>query len=748
MTFGQLLRRHRRAVGITQEMLAARSGLSVEAIGALERGTRRAPHQGTIEQLVDALGLADEARDEFERSARPADAGWPGTRGRLPPVLRHFAGRDSQVDEVVDRLRAAGRRGAAPILSIEGMAGTGKTSLAVYAAHRLADAYPDGQIYLELNGFSARPALTELQALTRLLGAVGVQAKAVPSEVAEASALVRSKLAGRRVLLLLDNAADSAQVEHLIPADAGCAVITTSRRKLISLAGAEHLELGLLEPVAALAVLRSVLGSGRVDAEPAEVERLVEQCGRLPLAIGLAAARLAAHPSWRVRDLADRLADEQARLDELAAGDAAGFAAASASGFAELRAAFAVSIDEPADFARLGVVDLETIGLAVGAAILDRPLSAAEAVLEELVDLHILQSAAPERYHLHDLLQVYAREQASITLATDERDAVLTRVIELYRRAALESTRLYAPSSKVLGWADDAWSSPPIGFADAAEAFAWLDAEQPNLVSAINQAAQQGEAAAELVPGLVLGLVPYFISHGPISTWRQLIETALRLTGDSVTRAMLVGDRGITEAQLGLQDESIESFDQAVELFRTAGDRVGEAMAVGNLGRQLSLIGRRELALAPLERSLALHRELGLAAGEAGLLLTLGMHHWMSGERELGLDLVWQSRELNERLGNVRGLAIAEHNIGLLSVELGKIADGVSALITAIHLQGLIDHRAGVADGLADLGSVVAEYGDRADGLAPIREALAIASELGDKLLLAKCQGALAKALG
>lgn len=727
MTFGQLLRRHRRAVGITQEMLAARSGLSVEAIGALERGTRRAPHQGTIEQLVDALGLADEARDEFERSARPAEAGRPGTRGRLPPVLRHFAGRDSQVDEVVDRLRAAGRRGAAPILSIEGMAGTGKTSLAVYAAHRLADAYPDGQIYLELNGFSARPALTELQALTRLLGAVGVQAKAVPSEVAEAAALVRSKLAGRRVLLLLDNAADSAQVEHLIPADAGCAVITTSRRKLISLAGAEHLELGLLDPVAALAVLRSVLGSGRVDAEPAEVERLVEQCGRLPLAIGLAAARLAAHPSWRVRDLADRLADEQARLDELAAGDA------------ELRAAFAVSIDDPADFARLGVVDLETIGLAVGAAILDRPLSAAEGVLEELVDLHILQSAAPERYHLHDLLQVYAREQASITLAADERVAVLARVLELYRRAGLESTRLYAPNSLVLRWADDAWSSPALGFADAAAAFGWLDTELPSLLGAVNQVAvgEPGQATG-MVPGLVLGLAPYFTSHGPATTWRQLIETVIRLTTDQVTVGMLLGDRGITEAILGLDDESVASFRRSVDVLRAAGDQAGEAVALGNLGRQLALIGRRDEAREPLERALAMHREVGLAAGEASLLMTLGMNWWTSGERAKGLELVLRSRELQAELGNIRGLAFAEHNVGLLSVGLGEVADGMAALLTALELQRSIDYRAGVADAQADIGTVMIQYGGRADGLERIRQAIALAAETHDEPRLAK----------
>ncbi|MFC0623914.1 tetratricopeptide repeat protein [Kribbella deserti] len=734
--FGQLLRRHRRALGITQEMLAARSGLSVEAIGALERGTRRAPYRETVEQLADALELADDVRAEFERSARPrATPAGPeaGVLGQLPPVLRHFAGRDGQVEEVVDRLRAGGSRGAAPILSIEGMAGTGKTSLAVYAAHRLADAYPDGQLYLELNGFSARPALTAMQALTRLLGAVGVPAKAVPDDVAEASALVRSKLAGRRVLLLLDNAADAGQVEHLIPADAGCAVITTSRRKLISLAGAEHLELGLLQPAAARAVLRSVLGSDRVDAEPAEADRLIEHCGGLPLAIGLASARLGAHPSWRLRELADRLTDEQARLDELATDDA------------ELRATFSVSIENELDFARLGVVDLETIGLAVGAAILDRRESAAEAVLEEFVDLHVLQSAAPERYHLHDLLQVYAREQASIALDEGERDAVLARVLELYRRVALESTVHYAPNSQVLRWADEAWLKPEPGFPDAPTAFNWLDTELPNLLGAVSQAIALGRGTAvAVVPGLVLALTPYFTSHGPIATWRELIQATLPLIDDLVTRGMLLGDLAITEILLGHEDDSIAAFEQAVEVLDRTDDRAAAAVAWGNLGRALALSGRRTEALAPLEKGLALHRAAGLAEGEAALLMTLGMTLWTDGLRDDGLEMVARSRDLLAELGNVRSLAFAENNLGTLLVETGRVADGISSLLAGIELHRSIGYRAGIAETTVDLGTALVRHGDRADGLNRVREAIQIVTELGDEVRTAKFREVLA----
>lgn len=471
-SFGDLLRRRRRSRSLTQQALAERSGLSVESIGALERGARRAPYRKTIEQLAHALELDEAERVQLEQAARPGpqavdedetDDGWVAP-AQLPTAIADFTGRDEHVRTALAWFAAGGPPGAPSILSIEGMAGVGKTALAVQLGHLLAERYPDGQLYLDLNGFNALTTLSPLDALGALLRAIGV--RAVPGEPAEASALFRSRVAGRRLLLVLDNAADAAQIGALIPAGAGCAVLVTSRRKMIGLAAARHLELDVLEPGECLDYLGSILGGERLTAEPGPAEALVELCGRLPLAIGLAAARLRARPAWRIAELVTDLADEGARLERLEG-------AADRS----VQAAFAVSIGSPVAgasldddarlaFPALGVVAAQDLSLPVGAAILGRPPQQAEAVLEALVDLHLLRSTSPERYQLHDLLQVYARTLAENRLSAAERTAILERVLCGYRRTGLAAIELSEPSSALLSWVDPSWLEGPGGFED------------------------------------------------------------------------------------------------------------------------------------------------------------------------------------------------------------------------------------------------------------------------------------------
>ncbi|WP_328993013.1 helix-turn-helix domain-containing protein [Kribbella sp. NBC_01245] len=320
-SFGDLLRRRRRGRSLTQQALAERSGLSVEAIGALERGTRRMPYRETVEQIVSALELDESERVQLEQAARPGPlpveeepTGWV-VPAQLPTAVADFTGRGEQVRTALAWFADGGPPGAPSILAIEGMAGVGKTALAVQLGRLLAERYPDGQLYLDLNGFNAMTTLSPLDALGALLRAVGEWV--VPAEPAEAGALFRSRVAGRRVLLVLDNAADAAQIDALIPAGAGCAVLVTSRRKMIGLAAARHLELDVLEPGECRDYLGSILGRKRLTAEPGPADALIELCGRLPLALGLAAARLRARPDWRIADLVTELDDEGARLERL-----------------------------------------------------------------------------------------------------------------------------------------------------------------------------------------------------------------------------------------------------------------------------------------------------------------------------------------------------------------------------------------------------------------------------------------------
>lgn len=737
-SFGTLLRRRRRGRALTQQALAERSGLSVETIGALERGARRAPYRETVEQLAHALELDEAERVQLEQAARPSrqpvevdatDGGWVAP-AQLPAALADFTGRDEQVRTALAWFADGGPPGAPSILSIEGMAGVGKTALAVQLGRLLAERYPDGQLYLDLNGFNAMTTLSPLDALGALLRAVGEWA--VPAEPAEASALFRSRVAGRRVLLVLDNAADAAQIDALIPAGAGCAVLVTSRRKMIGLAAARHLELDVLEPGECRDYLGSILGRKRLAAEPGPADALIELCGRLPLALGLAAARLRARPDWRIADLVTELGDEGARLERLEG-------AADRS----VHAAFAVSIGSPVAgasldddarlaFPALGVVAAQDLSLPVGAAILDRPPQQAEAVLEALVDLHLLRSTSPERYQLHDLVQVYARTLAENRLSAAERTAILERVLCGYRRTGLAAIELSEPSSALLSWVDPSWLEGPGGFEDSAAAFEWLDRELATLRAVVRQATHAGGQTAQLVPGVVLSLVAYLMVRNDALSWCELLGDALALDLDDRVRAMLVMHRGMSEAIAGLRDEPVESFRESAELFRRSGDRHGEVAATGNLGQMLNRLERLDEAVEPIERALAINRELGNENQAAKTLRTLGNLFWMRGEHERGLETTEAALAYFRASGELWDIAMSLHILGEMRWQQSRHADAVDHLLEAAQLYRSIGHKSGLMEVLGVLADCHVECGAPDLAVPVFSEALALAEELGD----------------
>jgi hypothetical protein len=310
--------------------------------------------------------------------------------------------------------------------------GPGSLRWPIHAAHRLAGRFPDGQLYVNLQGATmGLPPLEPLEVLGRLLRGLGVDPAAILGDLEEAAALWRSQAAGRRLLVVLDDAADAAQVRPLLPAAAGCGVLVTSRRVLASLEGAHHLHLDVLAPDEAIQLLGRLAGPQRVAAEPQAAAEVARLCGQLPLALRIAGARLAARPTWPVRTFADRLADAQARLDELELADIG------------VRASFTVSDQQlrcrgdPADraaaaaFGLLGMLDGPELGVAVAARLLEMGEQAAERVLERLADAHLLETPAPGRYRMHDLLRLYARELAAQRHPEPERAAALTRALEV-----------------------------------------------------------------------------------------------------------------------------------------------------------------------------------------------------------------------------------------------------------------------------------------------------------------------------
>ena len=396
-----------------------RSGRQAEALAAFgelrgrlvqELGIDPSP---PLQELHRQLLSADPALDA-PAAAPPGPAPVEVVVPRqLPADVATFTGREGELARLIGALEAEDR--PAPVVcALQGAGGIGKSALAVHAAHRLAGRFPDGQLYVDLHGATdGLSPLAPLEVLGRFLRGLGMEPAAVPTDVEEASAAFRSRVAGRRLLVVLDNARDAAQVRPLLPATPGCAVLVTSRRLLASLDGASHLHLDILPAVDAVELLGRLAGRERVAGEPGPAAEVARWCGWLPLALRISGARLAARPGWPVRALAERLADEQRRLDELDLPDVG------------VRASFAVSHHElvastdPLDraaagaFGLLGVLDGADVGVPVVARLLDQPADESERVLERLVDAQLLETPSPGRYRLHDLLRLYAREQRS-----------------------------------------------------------------------------------------------------------------------------------------------------------------------------------------------------------------------------------------------------------------------------------------------------------------------------------------------
>jgi transcriptional regulator with XRE-family HTH domain len=433
--FGGLLRRHRLRALLTQEQLAERAGMSPRAVGGLERGTVHSPRGSSVQLLADALALTGATRDAFVAAGRgdgsrlggPATAaarsgaasagaetsppaagpGWPAGPFLLPPDIADFTGRADVVDLLCDLLAKVTEGTAEPtavaVGAVAGKAGVGKTTLAVHVAHRLRDRFPDGQLYAELGGVHSHP-LDPSRVLGWFLRALGIEGGAIPETLEERAGLYRGLLAGRRVLVVLDDAGYGAQVRPLLPGSPSCAVLVTSRSRLAELAGARLIELDVLDPQQAITLLGTVAGQQRVAAESDAAAAIAVACGRLPLALRVAGARLAARPHWRLTRLAGRLADERRRLDELALGDL------------EVRASVGLSYDglegeQRRAFRLLGLLEASTFAAWVAAALLDVEAGQGEELVEALVDAQLLEVAAGSpaghgRYRFHDLVQL------------------------------------------------------------------------------------------------------------------------------------------------------------------------------------------------------------------------------------------------------------------------------------------------------------------------------------------------------
>jgi tetratricopeptide (TPR) repeat protein/transcriptional regulator with XRE-family HTH domain len=725
--FQRALVEARTAAGLTQEELAQRAQISARAMHNLERGRVARPRRDTVERLVAALGLTGWAAERFTAASRGRSSGeeLPGP-AQLPAELPDFTGRTSELDRLVAVLTPAA---GAVVTAVEGGGGIGKTALAVRAAHRLRDRYPDGQLYVNLAGSRSEP-VSVADALGGFLVALGVAGDQLPEDETQRAALYRSAVADRRVLVVLDDGRDAAQVRPLLPGGARCAALVTSRRRLTDLEGCTHLRLGELAEGEAVDLLGRIAGVERVAAEPSAAARLVAACGRLPLAVRIAAARLAARPTWTVASLESRLADERRRMDELAVGDLA------------VRASFRLSHDrltgpQAAMFGLLGLWPGRDLPAAVAAALAGRPTTGAEQVLEALVDVHLLETTGPGRYRLHDLLHVFARELLADRFDEEERTAARRRVLAFVAGSAFRAERTLRPNSQALFAEAEIADERALTFDSYAAALSWYEQEWPSLSALLKEAAADPDLPARDIARLATLLALYPFVRGDWAVCERLCVVALdhsSRAGDASLVANAHHRLGIALAQLGRAREAAQHQEQALSGFRATGQREREAAILNSIGKRLASQERRyPEAIRYMRDSLRVAREIQDRPTELLALSNLGAVEHLTGRYADARPHMEQALALCRESGDRRLEAVMLSNLGCVLLELGSTGRAVAYHRQALEIIRDVGDRRYEASVLTDLSIACRRSGQAELARIAAGEAVAIRHDIGDR---------------
>lgn len=783
-SFGTLLRHHRERVGMTQERLAQQAAISERTVRNLETGRVQRPHRDSVRLLAAALGLVGAERAEFEGASW--NSGWLGSVGgqavglnpcQLPADVPDFTGRDETV-ALLDRVLSEPVHGTVPVAVVSGSPGVGKTALALRMAHRLRDRFPDGQFYVDLRGAGPTP-VPPAAALDALLRALGVAGSAVPAEAEERTTLLRATLDGRRALLVLDDAAGEAQLRPLLPGTGGCAVVVTSRRRLTGLDGARLVPLGLLSPAEARRLLARVAGPPRVAAEPVAADDVVRLAGGLPLAVRIAAARLAARPTWSLRRLADLLEDERRRLDELRTGDL------------EIRAGLELSYraldhDQRRAFRLLGLLDAPDLPAWVAGAVLDQPVEQAVEVVEALVDAHLLEADLPDatdgvRYRFHGLLRAYARDRSLDADSGPERQAAVERAVSGWLALADRAEqRLPSDTLSLHPRLPGSWSpDPALAEQLTADPVAWFGTERRALLAAVRQAAADGHA--RLATDLADALVDELAARGHADEWSEAVRTAMRAcadAGDHVGLARMrhrLGELAIYRCRF---DEAATMLDRALQGFVALDDRAGQASvlisrgavdrvrgdfdrAARRLGEAARLfvqlghrggaayadteaaiihrtVGRYEVSLSLMNRALAVFRQLDDRRGMSRALLGLAAAHEALGDVDRAGLALHRSMAASRGCGDRRAIGFAQYALGDFELRHGSAATARGLLEEALRSFREMGSADGVGLSQRSLGLASGAAGDAADAQARLSSALGIFRELGSLLWQAR----------
>ncbi|MEU1517456.1 BTAD domain-containing putative transcriptional regulator [Streptomyces sp. NPDC005811] len=685
---------------------ALRAGLPEPALPPLRRAAADHPldepvHAGLL-RLLAAAGHRTEASAVYEtvrarlaeelgidpgpelRDAHAALPGEPAPAGALPHVppsqlpydLPLFTGREAELDEALALFDAdQPRPGTVVIGAVGGMAGVGKTTLAVHWAHRIADRFPDGQLYVNLRGFDPSGAVMDPgEAVRGFLDALGVPPERVPHGTAAQSALYRSTLAGRRILVVLDNARDTDHVQPLLPGSPGCLTLVTSRDELPGLVAAHGARSLILRPFDedhSRAFLARRLGAARVAAEPRAADEIGALCAGLPLALACVAARAAAHPHFRLADIAGELRAAHGSLDAFARADASVDVGTVFSWSTD-----AVSPDAARLFRLLALHPGPDVTLPAAAALTGLTERRTRRLLAELTGLHLVAEHSPARHSLHDLLRAHAGELLHEHETEAERDTALDRLHHHYLHTAHTADRLLAPTSDPLPPPPAPEGARPEPLADDHRALAWLTAEHAVLLALVSTAAASGRPARErLACQLAWSLEPFFDRrghwHDAHTAQRTALDTARRL-GDPVLLAR--GLRGLAriEGRLGLHTRAVPRLEQALDLFAGLGDDTGRAHTHRSLGWECDQQGDLPGALRHNQLALAVFRALGDHAAQASVLNSVGWYHALLGEYRPALAHCHEALRMLQDLGDRYGQAATWDSIAYAHHHLGR----------------------------------------------------------------------------
>ncbi|GAA0443346.1 AfsR/SARP family transcriptional regulator [Streptomyces olivaceiscleroticus] len=597
---------------------------------------------------------------------------------QLPATVADFTGRASFVAELSEQLATAGGSVMA-VSALTGIGGVGKTTLAVHVAHAAREHFPDGQLYVDLQGAGHTPAEPEA-VLGAFLRALGTPDSSIPDGTEERAALYRSTLAGRRVLALLDNARDAAQVRPLLPGTEGCAALITSRARMIDLAGAHLIDLDVMSPEEALTLFTRIVGEERVGAERKAAMDVVGACGFLPLAIRIAASRLASRRTWTVSVLARKLADERRRLDELRAGDLA-VKATFELGYGQLEPVQARA------FRLLGLADGPDISLAAAAALLDMDVDAAEELIESLVDASLLESAAPGRYRFHDLVRLYARACAERDEhPPSERAAALSRLLDFYLASAARMYALERPGDRLVDHMEST-RYPGLAFEDRAVALEWLFSEAGCLLACAQQSvdADTVRRAADLLL-LTKDLAESGADARQHDQANMTVLAAARALGDQHAEARIHTSLAYIRTLAGRLDDADEHAKAAMLLGLATDDPISSSYAPNDRGIIAGALGRHDDAEAYLSQALVAFRDDRNQQSEASALCNLSRVHLDTGRVDSAIELAEEGVAIYHRIGATRRLANGMYALALAFTAAGRLDDAAQQLNAALTI--------------------------------------------------------------